>query len=482
MVSSAGEAISFVDHSLDARLRGRSLPHDRVETRSSNPAGSGEVLARCGAVPIWVRREIGQSRVDAVAVPLPELAADELPFEYLRAGNFIRLLPLVHFLREVVGDAGWQAPPLRACFMFDDPNLHALSYGFLPFSDVLHLARIAPFHVTCAMVPLDAWYADRRAAKLFRDNPEHLSLLFHGNDHLRGELASCQAGDGQLRMLAQARRRIERFERRTGLRVARAMAPPHGACHTQIPNALFSLGFHGAFISPWSLQDWGLHRAGTAAFGLEIAEMTPSGLPIAPRFRLSAECDGGAVIAAFLDQPIVPVGHHDTLADGPELLTQVAATINSLGKVVWENPQSILETNYATAITGSCLRLRPYSASFGLQVPDGITSLSIESPMGVELSTNYLVSDQAAKTRNSVSGPEEFGVTRGQRLRFTLDGFGAVDHHRVDRPRFSPWATARRLLCEARDRAWPIADGLRTRKRRSSPRIDAATKVHASSC
>ena len=56
MVSSAGETISFVDHSLDARLRGRSLPHDRVETRSSNPAGSGEVLARCGAVPIWVRR------------------------------------------------------------------------------------------------------------------------------------------------------------------------------------------------------------------------------------------------------------------------------------------------------------------------------------------------------------------------------------------------------------------------------------------
>ena len=37
------------------------------------------------------------------------------------------------------------------------------------------------------------------------------------------------------------------------------------------------------------------------------------------------------MIAAFLDQPIVPVGHHDTLADGPELLTQVAATINSLG-------------------------------------------------------------------------------------------------------------------------------------------------------
>ena len=95
--------------------------------------------------------------------------------------------------------------------------------------------------------------------------------------------------------------------------------------------------------------------------------------------------------------------------------------------------------------------------------------------------SHYVVSDQTAKAGYSLNGQEEFAVTQGQRLRFSLDGFGAVDYHHVDRPGFSPWARTRRLLCEARDRAWPIVEGLRTRKRRNATKIGPSAKVPASS-
>ena len=38
------------------------------------------------------------------------------------------------------------------------------------------------------MIPLDAGRPHRAAAALFRERPDRLSLVFHGNDHIKGEL------------------------------------------------------------------------------------------------------------------------------------------------------------------------------------------------------------------------------------------------------------------------------------------------------
>ena len=201
--------------------------------------------------------------------------------------------------------------------------------------------------------------------------------------------------------------------------------------------------FHGA-SSPWSLQDWGLHRNGTAAFGLEIAEMTLAGLPIAPRFRLSAQCEGAVVVAACPGWTgTLPSGRHDTLADGPELLTRVAATIDSLGDVYLGKSAIDFGNQLRHVSHRSCLRCTTILLLLlYLEIPPGITSIAIESRRGVESISSYVVNDHTAKTDFIIYGRGEFGVTRGQRLRISLDGLGAVDPESVDRPRYFHGATS----------------------------------------
>jgi hypothetical protein len=162
-----------------------------------------------------------------------------------------------------------------------------------------------------------------------------------------------------LRLLAQSLRRIVRLEEAAGLHVARVMAPPHGAYTDGGLAAMLALGFEGACISTGSLRRWNPGRQWQPTFGLEIAEIMDGGLPVIPRFRLSSSCESPIVISAFLDRPIIPVGHHDTVADGLDLLSHIADVINSLGAVRWENPELMFRSNYLSMQEGATLRIRP---------------------------------------------------------------------------------------------------------------------------
>src|SRR5258706_1519091 len=127
---------------------------------------------------------------------------------------------------------------MRACFMFDGPNLHWGSYGYIPYRELAKLAHARNFHVALATVPLDSWYVHRSTAALFRANTQRLSLLFHGNDHLRSELGQDRDRNASVGLLAQSLKRIAGAERRSGLSFSRVMAPPHGACKPEILDAM----------------------------------------------------------------------------------------------------------------------------------------------------------------------------------------------------------------------------------------------------
>jgi hypothetical protein len=60
-------------------------------------------------------------QLDLVAMDPPKEDEGQHLFRYFHGEDWIRFLPLLHFLREV---SGWELPPPRACFMFDDLNLH----------------------------------------------------------------------------------------------------------------------------------------------------------------------------------------------------------------------------------------------------------------------------------------------------------------------------------------------------------------------
>ncbi len=466
---SGGERVRFADgNHVDKRLRGRTIWHKPLPNLSAlRPEAGDEVLAWYGASPVWALRQSSGLSVNIVSVPLPKLADGQPPFDYLNSESFIHVLPLLHFLRQVTADSDWTRPPLRACLMFDDPNLHWTSYGFLPYQEVARQAKSCGFHVAFATIPFDTWFSHRRAVNLFKDNPELLSLLIHGNDHLRSELGRPRTPEGHLRVLAQGLRRVARLERTTGLCVDRVMAPPHGAYADAALAAMLALGFEGVCISTGSLRNWNPHRQWSAAFGLEMAEMM-EGFPVLPRFRLSASCEAQIIISAFLDRPIIPVGHHDTVADGLELLSRVAEVINSLGDVSWGSCEMMLHSNYLKFRGDATLWVKSYSSRILVTVPPGVTTIVLENPdkedgFGVAGFRIAKGGDSAPHPTRLTAG-EPISVKPGETVELVSQILGNVDYRRVKPRMLSVWAFPRRILCEGRDRLAPLI--YRVRKRR----------------
>ena len=120
---------------------------------------------------------------------------------------------------------------------------------------------------------------------------------------------------------AQALQRIESFERRTGVRVSRIMAPPHSACSIIGARGVLRAGFSALCTTPAprapesdvALVEW--HRA----------DFVAGGLPNIARHTLNGSRDDLA-FRALLGQPLVLYLHHDDLAAGWTCLQTRPAT------------------------------------------------------------------------------------------------------------------------------------------------------------
>jgi hypothetical protein len=441
--------VDFGVAQVDRRLQGQSLA-ERYGPREKMMGGEGAtVLAAAGADPVWLVR--GRAHL-ATATPA-ELAPGEPLRERLRGGRFLALLPLLHFLRTVSADAGWAAPPLRASFILDDPNLHRPSYGHVRY-DELRRAAENRFHVAIAMVPLDGWFAHQATARLFREHSQHLSILVHGNDHIARELARPADDEEALRVAAQALRRIEAFEQRTRVSVARLMTPPHGRCSEPSMRALLRTGFEAACVSrpyPW------LDRppADRPLAGWGPADFVAGGFPVLPRYPLGGPWDE-VVLRAFLDQPLIPYGHHDDLAPGPEAIADAAAGIERLGEVQWLPPGEIARSNVALRQEGNELHVLLFARRARLTIPEGIERVVPHLP-----GSHDEPRAEIGLEPQPVRGPGTVEIELVRR--------DAVDPASVDDRPWRPWPLARRFLTEGRDRIQPLV----SRARRTQPRARA---------
>ena len=454
-----GELVQFANSScLDTLLRGRKIPHQELSNLRAVRVESGdEVLASYGELPVWVFRRSTNLSVHIVSAPLPQSLGEEKSFDYLNGYHFIQLLPLLHFLREVTTELGWMRPPLRACFMFDDPNLHWPSYGFLSYRELIQQAKKDRFHAAFATVPLDAWGSHSRTVSLFKENTEHLSLLIHGNDHTRDELGQVRTPEGHLRLVGQSLRRIERLERVTGLHVDRVMVPPHEALTYGVLTAMLSLGFEGVSLAPWSLRNWNPNREWPSTFGLDMAEMTDGDFPVLLRYSLSDACEGPIVISAFLGSPIILSEHHTAVANGLELLSDAARAVNSLGEVHWCGTEAMLRSNYLCRQENTTLRVRPFSCRVELRIPENIRSLALPSSGGTNDvgagEFSWVLKRPSTKTATAhVQADGLFNVVPGETIELISRNLGTVDLCQLETPGFSAWALSRRVLCEVRDR------------------------------
>lgn len=430
-----------------------------AQERSDGEGTRGSVLAQTAGGPAWIRRAERSRWCDLTSTPPDELQPDETPRDHLRPNRWLGLLPLIHFVREVVGEVGWKPPPLRAAYIFDDPNLHAARYGFIRFQELVDHARTHGYHASLASIPIDYVFAANRATGIIRGNPDFVSISVHGNNHVVNELGRSRSDHDALATAAQALRRASAFEARTGVEVSRVMVPPFEVCNETMMRALLRVGFEGictetpfhkrsgiSVPAEWLLAEW------------HPADFVAGGLPALPRYPLGRDPDE-VVLRAYLDQPLLLFGHHDDLADGLEILANRAALISSLGEVSWLSLGHVSRSNYLRNRNGSRLRLCPLSRQVVLEEMDGVEEMVIEllptvsAPVDLRLTTEgrTVVSTTMGAGRVArVAGPFSGSVA------IELRPLDLIAAESVASPAWRPWPVVRRLMTETRDQAAPL--------------------------
>ncbi len=441
--------------SLAQCFRGRTLPDetvDRISVLTLRP--QFQVMARKGDYILWVRTvTAGGSQSDLVASECPSLSNGDLLFRYFQRDNWVKMFPLMHFLAEL---SAWKRPALRACFMFDDPNLHWKSYGYLKFEQLAQHAKEHNYHVSLATVPLDTWYVHKPTAAFFRENREHLSTVVHGNNHIACELAQSYSDQNRLGLGIQAIQRIRRFEERSGLDVARVMVAPHGALTEENARVLVRAGFEAACVSRQSLMKFNQEKNWHSTIGLNVAEFVGDGFPVISRFGLSRHREVDFYLAAFLGKPIILDGHHDDVSHGLNVLRDLADLVNSFGNVRWMNMTAIARSNFSTACDGDLLQIRMYSRRVELEIPPNVRRLAIHRAWQSGHQEESLQWREGNSTFKKIDPQcDSLVVSPGARIEIHAVGAGSLTQSTVSLPRTPLRAVARRWYCEARDRLKP---------------------------
>jgi len=426
------------------------------------PRAGDEVLASSGGQPIWILRGTGAGSVHWVgALPLP-LLEDQCLWERFRAGCFMRVLPLIVFLRQLTRENDWQYGR-QACFVVDDPSLYWPSYGYLDFRRLAEHARVHGYYVSVATIPLDTRWPNPRTLAIFRANAPRLSLLIHGNDHLKQELASPRSVEQSVRLLAQALRRFERLERGDGLEVCRVMEAPHGAFAKDVLEGLRSLDFEGVMASADLLVRHNPKVRWSATLGLDAAGLLAEvGLPSIPRIIMTKDWKSSVLLAGVLDQPLVLAGHHADAADGMERIAEFAQLVQSIGGVTWATPTGILRSNYKQLRQGRALHIQLCSRRVHLTVPGGVEEIWIHRPWlapgddggGLAVLCGQEQRRASQPAGRGVCGP--FPVKQTENLVVACPPKNGVDFKTLAPPPPSLRPVFRKILVELRDRCGPM--------------------------
>ncbi|HWA54664.1 MAG TPA: hypothetical protein VG816_10865 [Solirubrobacterales bacterium] len=460
MAGQAQDNVHGEDADLDPRLHGAALSDRRLgaalERNAKELTGDGTTtLASCDGVPTWVRDPDGNER--ALLIPA-ELEPREALRERLCDSRNAALAPLLHFLRRQTEAIRWQPPAPRASLLFDDPNLHWPSYGFVRLAELGAHAREHGYHVALATVPLDAWFAHPAALRALRESDGAISLLVHGNDHDGGELGRVASDAEALILAAQALRRVGAFGRRTGVTVDPVMVPPHEACSRATLSGLRRCGFEAiAMTRPYPWVEFEPHSwlarpdaAGDLA-GWHPAEFV-EGVPVLLRHPIAGRSGTELTLRAFLDQPLIVYGHHEDAHGGPEALLEAVEEVNRVAPARWCSLREIAATSFETRSQGTRLTVRPLSRRVRVEIPAGTEEVAVELPaVGLDPARETLWVDG-----ERVEPGEPVAVHPGE-LEIVLTPVDAISPSAVPAPRRRPLAVARRLASEGRDRLRPLA-------------------------
>jgi hypothetical protein len=107
---------------------------------------------------------------------------------------------------------------------------------------------------------------------------------------------------------------------------------------------------------------------------------TLDGLPVIPRHVMAKGHEGAYRLAAFLEQPIIPHGHHQDCVDGFGLLEEITS-INAIGRVTWMNMTAINRSSYLSKREGNFLKVKMLTRRAEVTVPEWATGIVVERPL-----------------------------------------------------------------------------------------------------
>lgn len=422
------------------------------------PLANDLVLASRGGQPVWVHRPATESAgpIDFVPFLPPLLPEGDFLINHFGRRCFLPLLPLLHFLQRVTRETAWSRSPQHACVIFDDANLRHNSYGCLDYRALAEHARRWNYHAAIGLIPLDFGSVSPRTAELFRECSPQLSVVIHGNDHTPLELARSRSENERVKLLALALRRIERFSRRHSVAVCAVEEPPYGIIKADFSAELVALGYEAVLVTPRQFLSCNPELRPGPAFALEAATSLPGGLGMIPRVTIAAGWETEVALRAFLGQPIVIAGHHADADDGLALMQQVAETVNRIGPITWSNLSCIARANYVSRRRDGTLAVRLAGRRVHVPVPADVRQLIVERPWIVNGDRECLRQECLGATTSVLAGSTvTLPVARRGLVELHSPAPRTLDPHAVPGPHFAAGPALRRILTEARDRAYP---------------------------
>jgi len=277
-------------------------------------------------------------------------------------------IPAIIFLRSTFGERCWHNPTIYADIVIDDPALTP-RYGFIDFPGLLRRAREVGFHVTVAFIPWNHWRTQDVALRGFLDYREYFGICAHGCDHIKNEFRTSDYAEllGRSYLAAE---RMDRHERRTGMRWEHVMVYPREDYTLDALKALADSGRYLGVVNTACIPRDMETRVVRGADLLSPAQDAFFGFPLFKRHYWS-EISVFAM-AAFLGKPTILVEHHDFFQDGFRALDEFTAQLGAICPgVQWRGLTDIAcKTHAQRRAAGGALEVRFFTDRFEMENPD----------------------------------------------------------------------------------------------------------------
>jgi hypothetical protein len=281
--------------------------------------------------------------------------------------HFLSAAPLILYIKWAFTSSSWQAPETPACLVIDDPLLKP-RYGFLKFQRLTDLMRHHNFSTSVAFIPWNWRRNNSRVVRLFKDNPETLSLSIHGCDHTGGEFGSRNIG----RLAWKSREALARMRRHhsaTGLPHDPVMVFPQGVFSALAMEVLKRSQFMGVVNSEVLSTDSEPPQIRIADYW-NVAVLNYSEFPIFTRRYASAGVENFA-FDILLGKPCLVVAHHNDCHDDCRHIAEFMDRLNQLNVPLrWTNLSDVIRRSFRQReVSPGVMEIEMYGSQVRIESP-----------------------------------------------------------------------------------------------------------------